>query len=316
MQNNHKIEFSIVICTLHNMEGLEKCIISITQQTFKPNEVIIVHGDTDEEMEESITKRMHPILQSSLITLKYIKTIKSLVIQRNIGIDNAYGDVIIFLDDDVILEKDYFYYLFEVYQLKWSENLGGVQGTLIENNIEEFCQIKEALKKIFLLGSMTGSGRLLPSANTSFLGNPKEIEKVEIFNGCMMSFRRDILLKNRFDTNFKEFWVCDDAELSYRISKKYHLYQTPFAKLHHVSSSQNYEGYQKIAKMLVFNRLYIFRLYFSNLKKNWFLFFWSNIGELFYRIIKSIELRNAGTLIGFLEGWKLVLLKKGYPYKK
>lgn len=311
-----KITFSVVICTLHNLKGLEKCIDSITQQTLKPNEVIIVHGDLDEKMEESITQKIFLILKSNLITLKYVKTIRSLIIQRNTGIDNACGDVIAFLDDDVILDKNYFYYLLEAYQLKWNESLGGVQGTIIEGTRDKPWQPEEIIKKIFLLGSMTGSGRLLPSGNSSFCGNPKEIKKVDIFNGCMMSFRREVLLKNRFDTNLKEFWMYDDVELSYRISRKFHLYQAPLPQLHHVSSTPNYEGYKKIASMLVFNRLYIFRLYFSNLKINWLLFFWSNIGELFYWIFLSIKIRNAGPLYGILEGWKLVFINKGHPYRK
>lgn len=312
-----KITFSIVICTLNNLVGLEKCITSITRQTLKPNEVVIVQGGIDGEMGESITKKICPILQSNLITLKYIKTIRSLVMQRNIGIDSACGDVIVFLDDDVILERDYFYYLLEAYQSKWSESLGGVQGTIIEavkdNNP---WQLKEVLKKIFLLGGTPGSGHLLPSANPSFLRNPKEIRKVDIFNGCLMSFRRDILLKNRFDTNFSKFWMCDDIELSYRISRKYDLYQTPLSQLHHVSSSPSYEGHKKIACMSAFNRLYVFRLYFSNSKTNWFLFFWNNIGELLYMIFLSIKIRNTGPLSGILEGWRLCFKSKGHPYRK
>jgi glucosyl-dolichyl phosphate glucuronosyltransferase len=305
-----------VICTLNNLEGLEKCIASITQQTLKPDEVIIVHGDTDKKMEEGITKRIHPLLQSNLITLKYVKTIRSLVMQRNIGMDNASGDVIIFLDDDVILDKNYFYYLLEAYQSKWGENLGGVQGTIIENLGDKSWHPKEVYKKIFLLSTMTGSGRLLPSVNPLYCGNPKEISRVEVFNGCMMSFRRDVLLKNRFDTNLKEFWACDDVELSYRISQKYQLYQTPFAQLHHIQSSLSYEGHKKIARMFIFNRFYVFRLYFSNSKINWILFFWSNLGELFYRVFQSIKIRHSGTLTGFLEGWKLIFISKGHPYRE
>lgn len=311
-----KITFSIVICTLNNVVGLEKCITSITQQTLKPNEVIIVHGDKDGEMEESITNKIQPILQSNLITLKYIITIRSLVLQRNIGIDNAVGDVIVFLDDDVILEKDYFFHLLEVYQSKWSEDLGGVQGTIIEAMSGNSWSPIEVIKKTILYANITGSGRLLASGNPSFCGNPQKIKKIDIFNGCMMSFRRDLLLKNRFDTNFKEFWMCDDIELSYRISRKYHLYQTPLARLHHISSTPSYEGHRKMVRMLVYNRLYMFRLYFSDAKINWILFFWSNIGEFFLRILNCIRISNIGALIGFLEGWKLVLIHRGHPYRK
>jgi len=306
------ILFSVVICTLNNITGLEKCARSIAEQTLKPYEIIIVHGETGGNIVENI----FPIFETNNIKCKYINSIKSLVIQRNIGIDNSSGDVVVFLDDDVILKKDYFYYLFKIYKTKWYDNLGGVQGTIIENKKKYRWTLKEILKYIFLLGSTDGDGSLLPSANASFCGNTNDVKKVEIFSGCMMSFKKDILINNRFDTNFSEFWICDDIELSYRISRKHDLYQTPFAKLQHVGSSLSYEGHLKIAKMSVFNRLYIFRLYFSSSKKNWFLFIWSNIGELFFSIYKSIIIGNMGKLIGFLQGWKLVLLNNGHPYEK
>jgi glycosyltransferase involved in cell wall biosynthesis len=306
----NKINFSVVICTLHNYIGLEQCITSITQQTVKPREVIIVHGGENDEISKSIEEKIHPILQSNFIILKYIKTMKSLVIQRNIGIDNADCDVIVFFDDDVILEVDYFYFLSELYQSKWDDCLGGIQGAIIENLGIKPWYPREILRKIFFLTNQTGNGRLQPSAHPSFCNNSKKIKKVDIFSGCMMSFRRDILLKHKFDENMQEYWMLDDVELSYRISRKYNLYQTPFAKLHHISSSPNYEGRKKIARMLVVNRLYLFRLYFSNSKINRLIFLWSTIGEFTLRIFVCIELFNIGPLSGFLEGWKLVFTKR------
>lgn len=312
MGESKKITFSVVICTLHNFTGLEKCVKSIGRQTVKPREVIVVHGENG----GNIPGKIQPVLESNSIAFKYLKSVRSLVLQRNIGIDHACGDVIVFLDDDVILDNDYFFYLLQAYQSKWSESLGGIQGVNIEDLNNKPWQPKEIIKKIFLLGDTTGNGRLLPSASPSFCSNPKEIKKVEIFSGCMMSFRRDILIKNRFDVNFREFWVGDDIELSYRISRKYQLYITPFARIRHISSSRGSEGYKKIARMHVFNRLYMFKLYFSNSKVNWLLFFWSNIGDFLSKMYLCVKLRNIGPLSGFFEGWKMVFAHRWRPYKQ
>jgi glycosyltransferase involved in cell wall biosynthesis len=316
MDNVRDIKTSIIICTLHNRKGLENCIVSIAEQTLKPNEVIIVQGSADEEMEACVAVRIRDILQSNLISLKHVKTVRSLVTQRNEGIDHAGGDVIVFLDDDVVLQRDYFHYLLEAYQSKWSDRLGGIQGTIIDCMNGNPWHLKEVFKKLFLLGGMTGKGCLLPSGNASYCGHPKGLTKVNIFNGCMMSFRREVLLENRFDSNFNELWAYDDVELSYRISRKYQLYQTPYAQLHHLQSSLTSEGHKRITRMFVFNRLYVFRLYFHHLKRNWLLFFWSNLGELFYRIFLSVKLGSTGPTSGFLEGWKLIVMSKGHPYRK
>lgn len=269
LMNNSDISFSVVICTLTNYSGLEKCITSICRQTLKPREVIIVHGDKG----GNIVERLNPILHANGISLKYVKSVRSLVLQRNMGIDHATGDVVAFLDDDVILEQTYFYHLINVYREKWNDHIGGVQGIIIEISERKSWEPLEIMNKLFFLDSATGKGTLQRSGYPAFCGNKKTLIKVDIFSGCTMSFRREVLLQNRFDENLREFWSMDDVELSYRISRQFDLYQTPFARLRHASSSFSYEGYRKIAKMSVVNRLYLFRKYFSRSKLNWGLFF-------------------------------------------
>jgi glycosyltransferase involved in cell wall biosynthesis len=272
----------------------------------KPREIIIVHGDKG----GNIAEKLNPILQENGISLKYIKSARSLVLQRNIGIDNSTGDVVVFLDDDVILEQDYFFHLMNVYIEKWDDHIGGVQGVIIEISERKSWKFLEIINRVFLLDSASGKGVLQRSGYPAFCGNKKTLIKVDIFSGCTMSFRREVLLQKRFDENLRDYWSMDDVELSYRISRQFALYQTPLARLHHASSSFTYEGYRKIAKMSVVNRLYLFRKYFSRSKLNWFLFLWSNMGEVLILIVQCIRYRSLHPIIGFLEGWKLVFRRQ------
>jgi len=306
---NSEITFSVVICTLSNYSGLGQCMESICKQTLKPMELIIVHGAKDGDVVERLTH----ILRKSGITLKYLRSIRSLVIQRNAGIDSATGNVVVFLDDDVVLDRDYFYHIMNVYRANWSNRLGGVQGVIIENSEIKHWNPLQTISRIFLLSSVTGKGTLLASANPAFRGDSRTVEKVEIFSGCMMSFRRDVLQKYRFDENFREFWIYDDVELSYRISREYDLYQTPSARLHHNSSSFSYEGYGKVARMSVVNRFYLFKKYFAHSKRNWCLFAWSNFGEALINLMQCAKHMNLKPITGFIEGWRLVQ-KKQIPY--
>jgi glycosyltransferase involved in cell wall biosynthesis len=304
--NSSKISFSVVICTLNNYKGLERCVASICDQSVKPLEIIVVHGETGGD----IVERLKPVLNEKTIVLKYIRAIRSLVIQRNAGIDHATGEVVVFLDDDVILNPEYFELLMDVYREKWHYNLGGVQGVIIENSEINHWNPLQTISRIFLLSNVTGQGTLLASANPAFRGVSRTVEKVEIFSGCMMSFRRDVLHKHRFDENFREFWAYDDVELSYRISRQHDLYQTPFARLHHNSSSFSYESYGKVAKMSVVNRFYLFKKYFAHSKWNWCLFTWSNFGEALINLMQCAKHGNFKPIIGFIEGWSLVFKKK------
>ena len=189
--NSFNISFSVVICTLNNYSGLERCVASICDQSVKPLEIIVVHVETGGDIVESLK----PVLNEKTIVLKYIRAIRSLVIQRNAGIDHATGEVVVFLDDDVIMNPEYFELLMDVYREKWHYNLGGVQGVIIENSEINHWNPLQTISRIFLLSNVTGQGTLLASANPAFRGVSRTVEKVEIFSGCMMSFRRDVLHK-------------------------------------------------------------------------------------------------------------------------
>lgn len=300
---------SVIICTLNNYDGLEKCVESICRQDLSPKEIIVVHG----EQEGDVAQKVRQWLTGTTIDFKYVRTIRSLVVQRNIGIDHASGDVVVFLDDDVILMPRYFKNLLSVYESRWNARLGGVQGVIVENSTIEWWHPLEIVNRMFLLPSVTGKGVLLASANPSFRGDCREVEKVEVFSGCMMSFRGEVLRQHRFDENFREFWLFDDVELSYRISRHYDLYQTPLARLHHLSSSPSYEGHAKIAKMSAINRSYLFKKYFRHSYFNWFPFLWSSLGETLVNLLQSIKHLNFKPIKGLLEGWMLVY-KKRVPY--
>ena len=258
-------------------------------------------------------ERLVPILQGSSIELKYLRSIRSLVLQRNVGIDSAKGDVVLFLDDDVVLDDEYLYHIIDVYRRKWNDRLGGVQGVIIENSTIGIWNPLQLISRMFLLPNVIGSGTLLVSANPAFRGDSSMLERVDIFSGCMMSFRRDILMHHHFDENFKEFWLFDDVELSYRISREYDLYQTPKARLHHNSSSPSYEGHGKIAKMSAVNRYYLFKKYLSHSKLNWIPFLWSSFGEALVNLLQSLKHFNFKPIRGLIEGWCLVLNKQ-IPY--
>ena len=40
--------------------------------------------------------------------MRYLRSVPSLTRQRNLGIDDASGEVVVFLDDDVTIEPDLF----------------------------------------------------------------------------------------------------------------------------------------------------------------------------------------------------------------
>ena len=96
---NKMIKFSIIIPVYNVSKYLNKCLDSVVNQTYQNYEAIIVCDKCDDNSEEIVDEYVH----------KYPKLIKiyeertGLSKARNIGVDKASGDYLLFLDGD-----DYF----------------------------------------------------------------------------------------------------------------------------------------------------------------------------------------------------------------
>ena len=95
------MKVSIIIPTRNRTHNLAKLLKDIEKQTEKPDEIIIVVYYKDNETKEFLNRLI------TNLPVKYVKTDGGSCKSRNRGIKEASGDIIIFLDDDNILEKNY-----------------------------------------------------------------------------------------------------------------------------------------------------------------------------------------------------------------
>lgn len=93
---------SVIICTMDRPDDLGRALQSLQSQTLLPDEVIIVDASRNDRSEAPIPEAF----QSLPIRYFHTRT-PGLTRQRNIGIRESTGDVLLFLDDDVILEPEY-----------------------------------------------------------------------------------------------------------------------------------------------------------------------------------------------------------------
>lgn len=88
---------------------LERCVKSITAQTYRNLEIIIV-DDASPDNSGDIADQL--ALQDQRITVIHHKTNQGLSGARNTGLDRATGDFITFVDSDDWVEPDYISYLY------------------------------------------------------------------------------------------------------------------------------------------------------------------------------------------------------------
>ncbi len=86
------MKFSIITVNLNNLHGLKKTVESVIYQTYKEFEFLIIDGDSNDGSKEFITN------QSQQLSYWQSKPDKGIYDAMNIGIKNATGDYIIFLN--------------------------------------------------------------------------------------------------------------------------------------------------------------------------------------------------------------------------
>ena len=181
----------------------------------------------------------------------------------------------LFVDDDVVLDDRYTEELGRVYQEDVDGLIGGVQG--ICTNIACYGVIKRVYVRFFMIGGWHGGkSKLLPSGACIVPVRLSGIAEADAFAGPAHSYRRSVFEGFKFD---EEFEYGDELNFSARVSRKYALYITPYAKFVHNRSpvERNHETYQT---MNTYARYHLFRKLMPQTFKNKLCFIWTHIGWL------------------------------------
>lgn len=114
---------SVVICTYNRAHTIAETLRSLQSQVYRNFEVIVVMGPCTDNTEQIIEKHSD--------WLRTYKThLRNLSVSRNIGIENALGDVVAFIDDDGIADPRWLSELIEPYS---DPAVGGVGGLVYDH---------------------------------------------------------------------------------------------------------------------------------------------------------------------------------------
>ena len=203
-----------------------------------PYEVLVIDdGEIKKETKIFLKKE----LEEKGIIFRYFKKEKpSLAGSKNLGARESQGEIVLFLDDDVVLEKDYLENLVEVWEReKNNQKLAGVSG-LMKN-----APRKSLFEKIFLKLFFLSSKRLwaiLPWGYQVWNYEMKKEEKVEWIPGYNSSFRKEIFKKFKFKELQPGRTALEDIEFCWYLKNEgYFFIITPRAKLLHKEIMQGRE---------------------------------------------------------------------------
>ncbi len=110
------MNFSVVIPTYNRRNDLEKLLKSILKQYIFPKEIVIVD---DGDLGNIFISKIEHILRNKGVKIIYYKKDhrkepRGSGLSRNIGMDIAKKDIVFILDDDSVLEDNFFGYIMNI----------------------------------------------------------------------------------------------------------------------------------------------------------------------------------------------------------
>lgn len=286
---------SIIIPTYNRFRELQDCIHSIINQTVKPYELIIVDdGNLSEPPLEKECKA------AGIRYIYHKKDTPGLTESRNAGIKLANGNIIFFLDDDVVLFPDYIEEILKVYEADKTNTVGGVGGAIANCKPLNLGQRTKRMIDVLFLLSGFREGKVLPSGYCTSFGTTnfpiKKIQEVDFLSGGVMSYRMEIFQEFSFTDKYRNYGYGEDKDFSFRVSKKYKLFFNPKAKILHLESPKMRPDEVIAGRKLVIGRYLFFRDLVKKSRVEWLLFYYALFGYILGRIIILIFYPNKNNL--------------------
>jgi glycosyltransferase involved in cell wall biosynthesis len=243
--------FSVVIPTMNRPEPLRRTLESLRDADPRPMEAFVIDASPEASAGETVKD-----FQDGPLPLTYIHTEPSLTRQRNIGIDETSGDVIVFLDDDVRLPSDLFAKLERAYA---DPTVVGATGWVTEPQPIRAGGPASLLRRFAVAGSRKHAGRFTRYGYPRYVVAEDTVRDVEFMPGCFMSARRELAAQIRFDENLGAYALAEDEDFSYRLSRRGRLlYLHDVVVVHDKMGFRSYDS-RSLGRLVVKNRAYLYR---------------------------------------------------------
>jgi GT2 family glycosyltransferase len=254
-------------------------LLSVQAQTLYPDEILIIDGSTNRETE--LILKENTFLNLHYYTVPHEH--RGLTKQRNYGIERVEKamEVVCFLDDDTVLEKDYFEQLLKTF--KQNPDVSGVGGIASNENSWKVAEpnkeynknqyyfwegfvYKEGQRNVVRnymgLQSNLHPGRMPDYSHGRTCGFPlnDKTYEVDLLIGMSFAFRRKVVDSIRFSPYFEGYGLYEDADFSIRalqFGKNVINTKVQLSHFHHPSGRPNQYRY---GKMVVRNGWYVWRV--------------------------------------------------------
>ena len=233
----------LIICTRNRPGDLAAAMTTVEAQT-RPFDSVLVVDSSDTDESELLVRASERGGR-----YRYVRSPPGLTVQRNRGVQHSRADVIHFVDDDVLLEKDYLGSLAATFEAPDAGDVVGAGG-IITNLPERHPRL---WWRVALMDSRR-EGVVLPSGINTLVSEADQPKRVQWLSGCSMSYRRSLFESLSFDETLGGYGLMEDVDFSVRAARTGRLLVTPHARLvHNVSPVERWD-FQRRTRASVYRR--------------------------------------------------------------
>ena len=222
-----------VIPTRNRAADLERAVLSVCSQSRLPDELLVIDQSADELPRDRVLRVISA--RGGKIALDYVHDpqIPGLVAAKQTAVARAHGDIVCFLEDDIVLEREYF----EQIERGFVENPMMIGCCGIVTNLPPLPPLYFRLFHLFHRG-IFHDARVGVHGNITGIGLP--LIRSDYLSGGLSAYKRAVFVAVPFDLE-NQFFMLEDIDFSTQVGKAFgpHLYINPNARLEHRMSAVN-----------------------------------------------------------------------------
>jgi GT2 family glycosyltransferase len=283
---------TVIIATKDRHAPFLQALGSCLSQKRYPEQIVVI----DQSKNKLNYKEINFRCKKLNIDLKiiYDPEIEGLPEARNVGIKMAEGDILCFIDDDCVLERDYFENIINIF--KQHPGIVGVGGFLFDKEQLNRSRFYKFFFRIFSLGPFYDEAQI-------FYWEPKKIQETRFLHGASMSFKKKVFDKHLFSTCYRGYAMGEEREFCLRVSHEFKLIlSSDIHCIHNKSPLNRYKAF-RYYRARVISEAFIFRKIIRKGILNKFYFIWYCVGI----ILSACYRQSIYGMIGAVSGFILII---------
>lgn len=286
----NKLKITVAVPTYCRSDLLRRLFESIARQKRIPEEILVVDASPDDKSETAVQE----CASFTQLNIVYIRNEKGLTRQRNRAIQKSSGDIIVFLDDDVVLEDNFLKEIESAFLAH--PEMVGIGGFIVNEwskKVERWWKVRKLLG---LLPGLYQEGRVLPYGLALPLSTLKPfsgLKEVEWLPGGASAWRREIFQGFRYSQFFTDYGLAEDKQFSIRVSRKHKLAIYGDARLYHLRDPGGRPNYFWLGYFHVRNHCYLLATCLPDQPR------WRHWQLLWYWTFQAILSLTVGILSGY-----------------